>query len=314
MAQGLGHTRAQERIRLHQAEYEVPGARRAVAIWPVEQRLDIASPQGVPVRILCLGVAGGEEGLPCQKRERAPAETPSVHLGGQIGLAPVQLWGPERLAHQSTEGHRQLLSAHAALEQGGVPWVADPHLEGLGVQVHVEEHVLQGNVLHRQASPVQKGQPGSGLLHQALDVRFLVPPAPRHERLEQVAPAGQRRHDADVVATLHPLLHLNHVPAASHQLREADLVQGHLAERLRGGAPRLLQRLPVGDLDGEPPARGLASSLEDAPEDGVLEVADQVVVLAAALQLLLYHLRRIRRVRGGRPHLRATTPHGDPQA
>mmetsp|Transcript_69348 Transcript_69348/g.184342 ORF Transcript_69348/g.184342 Transcript_69348/m.184342 type:complete len:226 (-) Transcript_69348:27-704(-) len=199
-----------------------------------------------------------------------------------VGPLLVQLGRAERLADQATEADGQLLAVLVGLEDHGLARVAHLHLVVPRGLVDMKQHVLKRDILHRHPPSVKVGQALCGLLHEELRMRLLEAVRLLLQRLQEVAAAAEVEDDVVAVEVLEVLLGLHDVLVPPHELREVDLAQRHLAKLDGAGLLSLGELALMQHLDRKVPPRGEPLGLVDAAEEGALQAAHELVLLALA--------------------------------
>mmetsp|Transcript_11495 Transcript_11495/g.27595 ORF Transcript_11495/g.27595 Transcript_11495/m.27595 type:complete len:203 (+) Transcript_11495:318-926(+) len=155
MPQGIFDRHALHWISVHQLCDKVLGIiGQALGDLCLEELGDATLLQQQEVRVLHRGVGALEERYGGEQVEGVPPEAPGVHAAGKVLLFFVELGWAEVVRDQAVEGNGLLLpSGRIHDKSNGLPGVAHAHLP-LPIFFDEKEHVLQRDVLHRQAPHV----------------------------------------------------------------------------------------------------------------------------------------------------------------
>mmetsp|Transcript_101564 Transcript_101564/g.310586 ORF Transcript_101564/g.310586 Transcript_101564/m.310586 type:complete len:224 (+) Transcript_101564:204-875(+) len=213
-------------------------------------------------------------GLRHEQIERAPTQTPRVHLGRRILPPRIQLGRAEVLADESFERHRRLGARHQiGAERHSLARVANTHVP-LAVVEDVQQHVFQRDVLHGEGAAVQARDAPGRLADEALRLALLEPAGAEPKGLEEVAAGGELRHQVVVPVVGKVVLQLGDMVQPAHDLHEPHLAEGRLAELVvvvrRAQAFEALDHVPLQHLHRKPEPRREARGFPDVAKDGLL--------------------------------------------
>jgi hypothetical protein len=309
MLQRLGYGHALARVHLQEPDNEIEGRVGAMAALPLKQGRVVTLLQQLEIGVLLDGVRAHEQGLSHQQVKGAPAEAPRVNLRCAVRLLNMKLGRAERFAHEAPECRRQLLALLVSQKHCRLPWVADFDYVVPGGLVYVEEHVLQGYILHRHFPLVQDCQALGGLPDEELGMQLVKAVRLELQSLQQIAALRKRKNDIEAIRVLEMFLRLHNMFVAPHGLREADLAQGDLAELDGVSFLCLCQLALVQHLHREIAARRQTASLVHATKESTLKMPHELVLLPVAPDIWAHHLgcTRLRcsraRSHGGGPQL-----------
>jgi hypothetical protein len=188
----------------------------------------------------------------------------------------------EGLPHEAMKFDRNLLAAvRINLELHRLARIAHLHLV-FTIILHVQEHVLQGHILHGKMSVVENCQAPGCLADQELSLMLVEAMWLELQGFEQITTTSQFEDDIKAVLVLEVVFDLHYVFVVSHQLHVLDLAQRHLAEFQRAGSLGLVQLAAVEDLDCEHAPRRKTFGLIDTTEEATLQSSLQSVFLSLA--------------------------------
>jgi hypothetical protein len=203
----------------------------------------------------------------------------------------MELRRPERFADQSTEIDWHLLAILITFKYNSLARIADFHLVVTGALHHMQQHILQRHILHRNFPLMQKCEPHRGLLDQELRVAFVKTMRLLLQGLQEVTSSTQLKDDVETIGVLKMLLRLHHMLVATHELSKTDFAEWHLTELYGARLLRLCELAFVQHLNGEIPVGGKAFRLVHSTKQRALQPSHQLVLLPCSLDIGAYHFR-----------------------
>mmetsp|Transcript_28990 Transcript_28990/g.46736 ORF Transcript_28990/g.46736 Transcript_28990/m.46736 type:complete len:231 (-) Transcript_28990:341-1033(-) len=229
MLQGLPNRHAPPRIDHQQLQDEIHTQLRTTRRFLSEKGSELIVFKELPICILLCRTCTQEQRLRCEKIERAPAQAPCINLRAIIMLLLVNFWWPEGLTHEAMKLDRNFLATLVHLELDCLPRIDDFHLV-FTVLFHMQEHVLQGHILHREMSIVKSCQTSGRLPNQKLGLLLLEAARLELQGFQEIATTSQFKHDVMTVLVLEVVLDLHYMFVSAHQLHVCDFAQRHLTK------------------------------------------------------------------------------------